>query len=80
MEKELKDVIMTKKKFSTMVEETVRDLDLSYLDAILYLCEKNSIEVEDVKKYVGPVIVDKLEADARQLNFLQGGNDYLPLE
>ena len=77
---EINEVMLTKKRFRVMVEETVRDMGLSYLDAILYICETNNIEPEDVKKYMSPVIKDKLEVDAMKLNFLAGGNDYLPLE
>ena len=64
-----------------MVEEAVRDLSLSYMDAILHLCEKNNIDPEDTKKYISPVIKDKLEADAIRLNFISGGGSVeLPLE
>ena len=44
------------------------------MDAILYLCEKNSLEPEDMKKFVSPIIKDKLEAEAMQLNFLPKQN------
>ena len=78
--KEMKEVMMTKKRFQTMVEDTVRQFKLTYLDAILMICEKNNIEIEDVSKYVTPPIKDKLEADATRLSFLKGSNNYKPLE
>ncbi len=65
---------LTKSKFTKLVEETVNELRLSYMDAILYLCEKNDIELEDMKKFVSPIIKDKLEAEAMQLNFLPKQN------
>ena len=65
---------LTKSKFTKLVEETVNELRLSYMDAILYLCEKNSLEPEDMKKFVSPIIKDKLEAEAMQLNFLPKQN------
>ena len=65
---------LTKSKFTKLVEDTVNELRLSYMDAILYLCEKNSLEPEDMKKFVSPIIKDKLEAEAMQLNFLPKGN------
>lgn len=77
---EMNDVMLTKKRFQSMVEETVVQYRLSHMDAILMICEKNNIEPEDVAKYMTPVIKDKLEADAMKLNFLEGSNDYLPLE
>jgi hypothetical protein len=53
-----------------MVEKAVGDLKITYMDAILYICEKNDIEPEDVKKFVSPIIKGKLEAEAASLNFL----------
>ncbi len=65
---------LTKSKFTKMVEQTVIDLKISYMDAILYLCEKNQLEPEDMKKFVSPIIKDKLEAEAMQLNYLPKQN------
>ena len=76
----LDNVMMTKKRFQTMVEETVQQYSLTHMDAILMICEKNNIEPEDIAKYMTPVIKDKLEADAMRLNFLEGSNDFQPLE
>jgi len=57
-----------------MVETMVRRADLNYMDAIVYLCEENQLEVEDVKKYLTPSIVEKLEGEAMSLNFLEKQN------
>ena len=50
------------------------DLRVTYMDAILHVCTKHEIEPEDVKKFVSPVIKDKLEAEAMALNFLPKTN------
>lgn len=71
---------MNKKRFQGMVEDTVKYKRVNYLDAILILCEENQIDPEDVKKYISPIIKDKLEADALRLNFIQGGHDYVALD
>jgi len=57
-----------------MVEKAVGDLKITYMDAILYICEKNDIEPEDVKKFVSPIIKGKLEAEAMNLNFIPKTN------
>jgi len=44
------------------------------MDAIIKVCENNEIEIDDVKKFVSPVIKDKLEAEAMELNFLPKKN------
>ena len=70
----IENEFLTKSKFTKMVEETVTDLKLSYMDAILYLCDKNELEPDDMKKFVSPIIKDKLEAEAMALNFLPKTN------
>ena len=61
---------LSKKSFSQTVELFVYENNISYMDAIVHLCEKNKIEVEDVKKFLNTSIVGQLEAEARALNFL----------
>ena len=65
---------MNKKRFSKMVERTVRSSGMTYLDSVVHLCEQNSMEVEDVKKYLTPSILENLESEAMSLNFLKRGN------
>jgi hypothetical protein len=62
---------MTKPKFSKLVENAVHTMRMSYMDAVLYCCEQNEIEVEDSRRYVSTVIKSKLEAEAMSLNFLE---------
>lgn len=70
----IENQFLTKTKFTKLVEETVKELSMTYMDAILYLCDKNQLEPEDMKKFVSPIIKDKLEAEAMQLNFLPKQN------
>jgi hypothetical protein len=76
---ELKDVVMTKKRFQTMIEEVVLMHRCNYLDAIIYLCERFTIEPEDAKKYISPVIKGKLEADAKRLRYIRQDDSVLPI-
>jgi len=43
---------------------------MTYIDAIVWICEKNNIEVEDIKKYLNTSIVENLEKEAMDLNIL----------
>ncbi len=70
----IEDQFLTKSKFTKLVEKTVHELKVPYMEAILYLCDKNNIEPEDVKKFISPIIKTKLEAEAMQLNFLPKQN------
>ena len=60
---------MTKVKFSKLIESTVREHQMSHMDAIIHLCDKHNIEVEDCKKYVSKVIKEKIEVEAMNLNY-----------
>ena len=75
---QLGELMLTKQKFTRMIENTVHETKLTYIDAIVYICDKNKMEVEDVKKYISDPIKEKIEAEARRLNFLPKGNE-LPL-
>ena len=70
----MSEEFLTKSKFSKMIEEAVVQKKLSYMDAILDICEKNDIDPEDVRKFVSPIIKDKLEAEAMSLNLLPKTN------
>ena len=57
-----------------MVERTVRNTNLNYMDSIVHMCEMNNMEIEDVKKYLTVSIVACLESEAMSLNFLEKTN------
>ncbi len=71
----IEENFLTKAKFSKLVEQTVFEKRLSYMDAIVWLCEQHNIEIEDGRKFINPIIKDKLEAEARRLNFLPRTNE-----
>ena len=70
----IEEQFLTKSKFTKLIEKTVADLKLPYMDAIIKVCETNDIELEDIRKFISPVIKDKLEAEAMDLNFLPKKN------
>jgi hypothetical protein len=74
----LGDMMLTKVRFNRMIEDTVKKHRLSYLEAIVHLCEENQIEVEDIKKFISDPMKEKLEAEAMKLNYLPRGNE-LPI-
>jgi|TARA_B110000908_G_scaffold19741_1_gene22264 hypothetical protein len=65
---------LTKKRFTKMIEETVRDMKMPYMEAVCHICENNNIEVEDISKYISPVIKGRIEFEGQQLNMLPKGN------
>ena len=74
MSEKLEEQFLNKSKFSKLIEKTVIEKSIGYMEAILLFCDDNNIEPEDVKKFVSPIIRDKLEAEAMSLNFLPKTN------
>ena len=70
----IEEQFLSKSKFTKLIEATVVDLRIPYMDAIIKVCETNNIEIEDIRKFISPVIKDKLEAEAMDLNFLPKKN------
>lgn len=69
------EMMLSKQKFTRMIEDTVARTKLSYIDAIVHICEQNQMEIEDVKKYISDPIKEKIEGEAKRLNFLPRGNE-----
>ena len=65
---------LNKSKFTQLIEKTVSELKIGYMDAVLYLCDKNDIDPQDVNKFISPIIKGKIEAEAMKLNFLPKTN------
>jgi hypothetical protein len=61
---------MTPKKFAMKIEEIVSKGGITYMDAILDYCEKNQMEPDAVAPLISKPLKEKIEADARELNFL----------
>ena len=75
----IEDSILTKKKFAVLVEENVLTLKMTYMDAILKVCEDRELDPSDIGKLVSPVIKDKLEAECVELRLLEGTTNQLPV-
>ena len=48
----LEDQFLTKSKFTKLIEKTVAELKIPYMDAIIKVCEQNDIEIEESKELV----------------------------
>lgn len=70
----LEDKFLNRTKFTKLIEESVIKNKLSYMDSILDICDKNDIDPVDVKKFISPIIKNKVEAEAMALNFLPKEN------
>lgn len=71
----IEENFLTKANFAKLIDKTVSELKIPYMEAILHVCEKNDIEPEDVKKFISPKIRDKVEVEAMDLNYLPKKNN-----
>jgi hypothetical protein len=75
-DKELEKILESKffcaSRFSQEIEKIVQNnSDISYIDAIIEFCEKNSIELDSVPKLISKPLKEKIKYEAIQLNFLK---------
>jgi hypothetical protein len=66
---------LTKSKFSVLIENAVIKKKMTYIDAVVDICERQNIDPEDVRKFISNPIRDKIEAEAMKLNYLPRGNE-----
>jgi hypothetical protein len=76
MENELEKVLESKffcpTRFAQEIENLVHSEErMSYIDAIIHFCEKNSIDVESVPKLISKPLKEKIKYEAMELNFLK---------
>jgi len=62
---------MNSAEFSKIIEDLVEEKnDLTYMDAVVYYCEKNDIDTGTVSKLLTKNLKAKIEVEARELNYL----------
>lgn len=62
--------LTTTKIFTNIIENIAKEKQITHLDAILYYCEKEGVEPESVSSLISKGLKEKIEANARELNFL----------
>jgi hypothetical protein len=67
----IEEKILNKEYFCLLVENSVKKKSQPYMDAVLDICEEHSIEPERVSTLLNMSIKDKIEAEARDLNYLE---------
>ena len=72
LEKALGDKFFCPSKFAQEIESLVQiNADMNYIDAIIYFCEQNNIDVESVPKLISKPLKEKIKYEAMELNFLK---------
>lgn len=76
IEQELKKAFEEKfycpSRFAQEIEKIVQtDKSTTYIDAIIYFCERNKIDLESVPKLLSKPLKEKVKYEAMELNFLK---------
>lgn len=67
--KELK--IITKEKFTKLVLDSIEQHKLTAIDAVVYVSEKENLEIETVSRLIDKPLKEKIEAEAQELNLMK---------
>ena len=60
------------RKFTEEIEKLVlENKDMKYVDAIVFFCENNNLDVESVPKLISKPLKEKLRGEAMELNLLK---------
>jgi len=60
----------TAKTFTNAIEIIAKDKNITHMDAVIWYCEKEGIEPESIGSLISKGLKEKIEANARDLNFL----------
>jgi hypothetical protein len=60
----------TSKTFSLEIENIAKEKRISHMEAVLWYCTKQGIEPDTVGSLISKSLKEKIEANARELNFL----------
>ena len=58
------------KIFCMKIEDIVKEKSISHMDAVLWYCEQEGLELEGISPLISKALKQKIEANARELNFL----------
>lgn len=71
--------------FSLEIEKRVKGKNVSYMDAVIDLCEETGLDPQAVAKHLPKPVVEKIKYEAAQRNLIRGkdkqkyGGTRLPL-
>ena len=63
-------IMQNTKTFSLEIEKMAQEKSISHMDAVIEYCKVKNIEPESVARLISKSLKDKIEANARDLNYL----------
>ena len=72
LEKVMESKFFCATRFAEEIESLVlNNADMNYIDAIVFFCDQNNIDVESVPKLIPKPLKEKIKYEASELNFLK---------
>ena len=72
LEKALESKFFCPARFAQEIEGLVQiNKEMNYIDAVLFFCEKNNIEIESISKLITKPLKEKIKCNAIELNFMK---------
>lgn len=71
LEKALENKFISPTKFAEEIENIASSQNINYIDAIVFFCEENTIDLESVPKLISKPLKEKIKYEAMELNFLK---------
>ena len=62
--------LSTTKTFSLEIENIAKEKRVTHMEAVLWYCKKEGIEPDTVSSLISKSLKERIEANARDLNFL----------
>lgn len=62
---------MNSKEFGLTIENIVREKRISYMEAVLWYCEKNEIDTSTVSPMINKSLKEKIKIEAQELNMVK---------
>jgi hypothetical protein len=66
-------------KFSIEIVKIAKEKHISYLDALVHICEKRNVEAEVAATLLDPLVKEKIQGEAEDLNFMKVKRRRLPI-
>lgn len=67
--------MLKKSSFVDEIELLCRDKNIEYIDAVVFWCQRNNLEIETAAYWIkkDPVMKSKIQLEAENLNILKRG-------
>ena len=62
---------MNSKDFSLKIESIVKEKRISYMDAVLWYCEKNELDTGTISPMINKSLKEKIKIEAQERNMVK---------